>query len=1026
MDFKNLLKISCFILLCFFAMPAMAQKTIVSGKVTDSKDGSAVIGASVVAKGTTVGVITDVNGAFRLSVPQSVTTIVISSVGYTKKEVAVTSEFMKVMLDPTTGSFDEVLVVGYGTVRKKDATGAVVKVSSSDFVQGVTSDPLQQLQGKAAGVVIASTSGDPTSSATVRIRGTASLTGGNDPLYVIDGVAGADPHAISPNDIESFVIEKDASAAAIYGSRAAGGVILITTKTGKAGKALVSYNTYVASESVEHLANFANASQYLALYQSYKGSPMTTGTSVGDNEGANTNWFKAITRTGITQNQNIAISGGNDKSHYRGSLTYLDQQGIAINSENRNINARFNYDQKALDDRLTITMNIQGTHTNAHYTDSSAFYYASFVPSVYSVRDPLGSGNYQYINNTDEFNPVPYVTDLTNTGVIDKMSGNLHLDYKIIDGLTLSPYVYGITGSSSTNLYLPPSNLWDSNGHFDRIGNQLFTTKETGQSITDGDVDKTSSTETTLTYGFTLNYNKTFGKSKVNLLGGYEGNQYNTTGMRVAAHDFNNIANLPNENINAANVVAHGVDVNSFDGGYKLESWFGRAEYNFNEKYLITGNIRYDWSNKLGLASQSDIFPSIDAGWVISNEDFMKDIRWISSLKFRGGWGRVGNQSSITPYGSQFLFGPVQGQPYYDGASGTWLTSNFSIQNPNPNLRWEIKSTTDFAADFSLFSGRLTGSIDYYNSTTNHLLYVYPVAPGGQFFVTTILANVGSMTNKGFDFSLNGVLVKTQDFTWNAGANVSINRNKITNLSGSFDNTNFNVQQANVGTVNGLGISGAISQVGYLKVGYPIGTLLLPQYAGQSPDGKGVQEFYYTNKTGQRDTTSNINLLNPAADGTGDRKYYTTDPKFTYGISSNMSYKQFDLTIFLRGQYGSKGFNQNDMNFTSLTKAGDYALLSSAATDHITSASEPSTLWLESTSFLKVQNVTFGYNLKLGYNKYIDNLHIYVAGNNLYTFTSYKGIDPELTTTGGQTGIDQAIAYPRARELSLGVNVTLK
>jgi TonB-linked SusC/RagA family outer membrane protein len=1004
----------------------MAQNKIVSGKVTDSKDGSAVIGATVVAKGSTSGVITDVNGAFRLPLPPSATTLVISSIGYAKKEVAITADVINVSLDPTNSSLNEVLVVGYGTVRKKDATGAVVKVSSADFVQGVTSDPLQQLQGKAAGVVIATTSGDPTSTATVRIRGTASLAGGNDPLYVIDGVAGADPHAISPNDIESFDILKDASAAAIYGSRAAGGVILITTKTGKAGKTQVSYNSYVASESVEHLANFADAPQYLAIYQSYKGTAMTAGTAVGDNQGANTNWFKAITRTGFTQNQNVAISGGTDKSHYRGSVTYLDQQGVALNSENRNLNARFNYDQKALDDKLTITMNFQGTHTNAKYTDSSAFNYASFVPSVYAIRDPNGSGNYQYINNTNEFNPVPFVTQITNTGVIDKMSGNFRLDYKLTDGLTISPYVYGTTGSSSANLYLPPSNLYDGNATVDRLGYLLNTTKETGQSITDGDVDKSSTTETILTYGFTANYKAIFGKSRLNLLGGFEGNEFNNTGTRVAAHDFNNINNLPNENINAANQVAHGVDIDSYDNGYKLDSWFGRAEYNLNDKYYITANVRYDWSEKLGLNNQSGVFPSINAAWVISSEDFMKQVNWISSLKLRGGWGQVGNQGIISPYNSQFLFGPVQGQPYYDGASGTWLTSNFSIQNPNPNLRWEVKSTTDFAADFSLFEGRLNGSIDFYNSTTNHLLYNYTVSPGGQFFVTNILANIGSLSNKGLDLSLNGLVLKNGGFTWNAGFNVSVNRNKIINLSGTFDNTNFNVQQANVGTVYGLGISGLISQVGYLKVGYPIGTLLLPQYAGQSPDGKGVQEFYYTNKSGQRDTTSNINLLNTADNGTGDRKFYTTDPKFTYGISSNMSYNQFDLTIFLRGQYGSKGFNQNDMNFTSLTKAGDYALLASAAQDHITSASEPSSFWLESTSFLKVQNVTLGYNVKLSSSKYIDKLHLYVAGNNLYTFTSYKGIDPELTTAGGQTGIDQAIAYPRARELSFGVNIILK
>lgn len=297
------------------------------------------------------------------------------------------------------------------------------------------------------------------------------------------------------------------------------------------------------------------------------------------------------------------------------------------------------------------------------------------------------------------------------------------------------------------------------------------------------------------------------------------------------------------------------------------------------------------------------------------------------------------------------------------------------------------------------------------------------MATGAKFSYTSILANIGSLSNKGFDISLNGLIVKNRDFAWNAGVNISINRNKILNLSGTFDNTNFNVQQTNVGSVSGLGISGAISQVGYLKVGYPIGTVLLPQYAGQSP--KGVQEFYY-NHNGARDTTSNINLLNENDNGTGDRGFYTTDPKFTYGITNSFTYKQFDLNIFMRGQYGSRGVNQNDINFTSLPKLGNYAVLASAAKDNITSPSEPSSLWLESTAFLKIQSVSLGYNVILHDNKYIDKLHLYVAGNNLYTFTSYTGIDPELATTGGQTGIDQSIAYPRARQLSFGVNVTLK
>jgi len=1021
MQFKNLLKVSCLAWLCFLVLPAMAQNKTVTGKIVDSKDGSPLIGASVVSKGTTTGAISDVNGDFRLSVSESATTLVVSYIGYNRKEFPITASPMTLALDPLSNSLNEVLVVGYGTVKKKDATGAVVKVTSDNFVQGVTTNPLQQLQGKAAGVVITTTDGDPNGNPVVRIRGTASLSGGNDPLYVIDGVAGADIRGVSPNDIESFDVLKDASAAAIYGSRAAGGVILVTTKTGKAGKTQVSVNSYVASESAEHLVQFMDRTQYLSAYQAFYGKALATGTTTTSDQGANTDWFKELLRTGITHDENLSLSGGSDKSHYRASVTYIDQQGIARTSERKDLNGRFNFDQKTLGDKLLITFNASASHTNSNFVDPGVWLNAAAVPPVLQVRDPGGSGEYQFINNTQEINPIPELLYITNTGTTDRMVGNLRLDYTLAKGLTISPYGNGTIGNVNTLVYYPPSNLLSP------IGDQLFGF--TPQLSNHGDVDRGSGTFTNETYGITVNYKGTFGKSRVNLLGGYEANSFNAQAFRVAAHDFNDI-NLPNENIGAANSIAAGKDIGSYDGSSKLDSYFARAEYIFNDKYYLTANVRYDWSNKLGINSQGGVFPSIDAAWVISNENFMKGISWLSSLKLRGGYGQVGNQGAITPYLSQTLFGST-GTPYFDGASGSFLASNFINQNPNPNLKWEIKATTDVAIDFSLFSGRLNGTFDYYSATTSHLLYDYTVPTGSTFFVGNIIANIGTLTNKGFDFELSYKVANSRNFSWTAAANVSINRNKITNLSGTFANTTFNVTQTNVGSTSGLGISGAISQIGYLKVGYPVGTLLLPEYAGQYSGpiagAKGKQEFYYTNAQGARDTTSDVSKLNYADNGsTTDRKFYTTDPKFNYGITNTFTYKAFDLNIFLRGSYGGKAFNETFMDYTSLPKLGTYGVLSDATKLGITSSSEPSTYWLQSTSFLKIQSATLGYNLNVKDSRYIDKLHLYIAGNNLYTFTSYKGLDPEITTAGGQIGIDVRTLYPRARQVSFGVQLVLK
>ncbi|HJP63079.1 MAG TPA: SusC/RagA family TonB-linked outer membrane protein, partial [Mucilaginibacter sp.] len=666
----------------------MAQ-TVVTGKVTDSKDGSGIPGASVVAKGTTVGTVTDVNGNFRLSVASSVTTLTVSYVGYTTKDVALTGAPLNVTLDPTSTSLNEVLVVGYGTVRKKDATGAVVKVNAGDFVQGVTTNPLQQLQGQAPGVVITTSSGDPNDAPTVRVRGTTSLSGGNDPLYVIDGIAGADIRSVAPNDIESFTIEKDASAAAIYGSRAAGGVILVTTKTGKAGKSQVTFNSYVASESPQHLIKFMDRNQYLSAYNAFYGHAMPTGTTTTSDQGANTDWFREITRTGFTHNENLALSGGTEKGHYRASVAYTDQDGVAINSGRKDLYGRFNFDQKTLDDKLLITMNVSGSQTNSLFTDKNAFLNAAAVPSVIATMDPVNKGYYQYINNTQENNPIPQLLYLVNTGRVDRLTGNMRLDYSLTKQITISPYANATHGVNVTNIYYPPAiALSPVGGLLNAVGDQFGFTPQLSNH---GDVDKGSSDYTNKTYGATVAYKDVFGKLRVNALGGYEYNSFDFSGFRVGAHDFNDIY-APDENLSGANSIS-AADIGSDRGGYQLKSWFGRLELNWNDKYYLTGNMRYDWSNKLGLNNQSGVFPSVNVAWAISNEDFMKGVSWINSLKLRGGYGQIGNQDAIDSYQSQFLFKP--GPLYYNGALGQFVSSSVPRQNANPDLRWQINSTTN-------------------------------------------------------------------------------------------------------------------------------------------------------------------------------------------------------------------------------------------------------------------------------------------------------------------------------------------
>ncbi|RYY23409.1 MAG: TonB-dependent receptor, partial [Sphingobacteriaceae bacterium] len=386
---------------------------------------------------------------------------------------------------------------------------------------------------------------------------------------------------------------------------------------------------------------------------------------------------------------------------------------------------------------------------------------------------------------------------------------------------------------------------------------------------------------------------------------------------------------------------------------------------------------------------------------------------------------------AISPYASQTLFGLANPAPlYYSGSTGTFQNAPFIIQNPNADLRWEVTTATDIATDFSLFQGRLTGTFDYYYKKTNHLLYNYTVPTGSTYFINNILANIGSMENKGVDFNLNGKIFTGSKFTWNAGVNFGLNRNKILNLSGALNGFQFNTTQTNVGTTGGTGISAAISQIGYYKVGYPVGTLLLPEYAGQ--DATGKQMFWKYAADGSRTATTDISLLSLADDGsTQDRKFYSTQEKFNYSITNSFSYGNFDLSFFLRGSYGGKGFNEPYMNYTSLQKVGTYGILADALKYNITSSSQPSTYWLQSTSFLKIQSANLGYRFKIKENNYVSSFYVYVAGNNLYTFTPYKGVDPELNIGGGYTGnltgIDsRQFLYPRPRQVSLGIRLALK
>ncbi|MDQ3291732.1 MAG: TonB-dependent receptor [Bacteroidota bacterium] len=1003
----------------------------ITGKVSDATGGP-VPGATVVLKGSaSVGTTTGADGSFSLSVPEQAGTLVVSFIGYTTQEKAFTGPgAINITISEDAKALEEVVVVGYGVQKKADVTGATATVNAKDLNAGVINNPLQSVQGKVAGLNIVAGGGDPTSNRpAIRLRGTSSLSANSEPLVVIDGVAGADLNSVAPEDIEAVDVLKDASAAAIYGSRAANGVIQITTKRGKAGKTTVEINSYVGMEQVSNMLDFLKPDEYVAKLRELN-------LDVAANDyGARTDWFDEITRTAISHNQSVAVSGGTEKFNYRGSVVYLDQPGIALNSGFDRLNSRLNLTQKALDDKLEIQLLLSQQRSKKNYVDYFSYLLAGRINPTIPVYNDNGTYMQPGVAGVDVFNgnripggfeienPVARMQQRTNESNEKQTLANLKVFLTPVEGLRLGVNT-SINNFNTSYSFFRPS-TWRGSGNNLAFGSR--SQREVLDRLTE----------------LTANYSRTTGRHNYSALVGYTYQKLTNEGFGAENSSFPNIFN--SNNLEAGNPGSDG-STNRVVRSYKSEAiligFIGRLTYSYNDKYLFTGNIRRDGSSRFGENNRWGWFPAFSVGWRLKQENFMQGVGFLDDLKLRFGYGVTGNQEGIYDYGSRLLFGPANS--YY--TNGGFQTAYQYSQNANPDLKWETSAMTNFGVDFALLNNRLTGSIEVYNKDTRDLLFDYPIAIGTRYggeqltaVTGSLLANVGEINNKGIELALDYIAIDNGAFQWRTNVNLAHNKNKIVSLSSGI----FQYNPASPRTYGTFGSGqGGIAQPVVLQEGRPIGQFFGPVFQGFTQNSDGSYSYNFKDIDGN-------GKIDPFG---GDRTYLgDANPDLVFAWGNNFSFKNFDLSFLFRGAIGHQIVNGPYIYSANPNRFPGNNVISDAFATGIPAGLSPafSSLWVENGDFVRLDNFRFSYRLP-SFWKYLTNASVFVAGNNTFVITKYRGIDPEPrlgasrdvygglnTFVGGTTlsasdanalnlspGIEPVTYYPKTRSFSLGVSLT--
>ncbi len=969
-------------------MNEFQQERTIRGTVRDASDNQSIPGVNVMVKGTQHGTVTDLDGDFELTVGDEARTLVVSFVGYVSQEVTIGNQSnLNILLEQDIQGLDEVVVVGYGTAKKRDLTGAVNRVGEEAFNKGVNVSPDQLIQGKVAGVDIINNSGAPGGEVTFRIRGTSSVRSGNQPLFVVDGVPldgrntkpsatagelgsteGSNPlNFINPNDIASIDILKDASATAIYGSRGANGVVIITTKKGKSGAPAVTLDMNTGISTMVRKPDIMDGDTFRRALDHREISGFDGGTSVDA--------FDAITQTAVTKQVNLSVSGGNEKSNYRLSAGYHDQEGIIKGSGIEKYTANYTSSYKFLpEDRLKLDVSVIAANTvengapiaeNSNVNGSLIGNAIEWNPTV-----PFRNAQGEYVQRVYEeggnnvsglpTNPVAlidYYNDKSNT---TQVLGSFAATLNLVEGLDYR-FSLGVSHAKGNRTVDTSGELF------------LSTITDLGLAV----VNTSVLNSRTLTH--TLNYEKEWGGVKLNALAGYEFQDYKSYTHNITARGFT-MFDVLGSNI-LQNPSRDNVGVSSYrDPTNQIQSYFGRINLNFADKFLVTGTMRADGSTKFGENNKYGYFPSFAGAWVLSEEGFLKGASHLDNLKLRLGWGRTGNQEF--PAGAsqeRYAFGNQQ----------------ISLVNvANPDLKWETTETVNLGLDFSLFRSRLMGSLEYFDKSTTDLLFQLPTiqpAPAAQYW-TNLPATI---RNNGVELMLNTIVKETQKMSWEVGVNATYLKNELTDYNGA---------PVLTGQINGNGLGGG-SNSQQLVNNQPLYVFKMLDFQGFDEDG-GAQY--------------------------SDEEQFVGDPNpnVLLGFNTRFDYGKLSFSMNMNGAFGQQVYN-NTAN--AVITAANFGLGRNASpeiglgNESLGNANVVSTRFLEDADYMRLQNASVSYNLGPVSN-YLSNVRVSLTGQNLFLLTNYSGFDPEVNTNRGVNGVPsfgiEYIPYPPSRTFMLGLSAS--
>jgi len=958
-----------------------AQNVAATGIVIDENN-EPLAGVTVkLESNATVGTLTDMDGHFELSCPAG-GVLEFSYIGFNPLK-ATAEKDMRIILTENAIALKEAVIVGvgYGTMRKSDLTGSIASVGQDDLKKGVITSAEQVLQGKISGLSVVQSSGDPSAGASIRLRGGTSLAASNSPLIVVDGIPGVDINTVQPSEILSIDVLKDASSAAIYGSRGANGVIIITTTRSSDREARsIQYNGYAAVGYAPKNLDFLTASEW----RSYVKENNIANPS---DYGGDTDWQKELQRTAFTHSHNIYFSNVNKDSGYSASLTYLNSEGVMKESRMNRLAGSISAHQYGLNRRLKLEAGVSGSRDNWNPYDNRVFERIANQNPTNPVYDK--DGNFTQIPGTNTENPLEIATNRDASNSRTRLLTYGKIELSIVDGLKASANASYEYNSLQTRLYIPT---------YARLDGET----EKGRAQRNMDETRNMQLETYLTYDKEINKD-----NRLNLMAGYSYLDYVAEGFGSVRRGFDT-DEFSYNNMGAGSDIRQG-DVSSYRSKANLVSFFGRVNYSLKNKYMLTATLRNDGSSRFGDNHKWGLFPSVSAAWRVSEEAFMAGTSsWLDNLKLRVGYGVTGNQGDIGEYKSLPLLSTTS---YLDPSTGLWINSYIPAQNSNPDLKWESTQQFNLGIDFTLFN-RVTGSIELYSKQTKDLLWTYLV-PQPSNLRNTMLANVGTLSNKGFELTLGSNIVKTKDFSWDGNLTFSYNKQEITKLS----NSSFSSDGFSIGSLHGLqGFSGIYSQ--RIMEGYPLGAFYGPKSSGIGEDGK----YIFDNKD---------EAGNPIDEYLG-----SAQPKVNLGIAMNFTYRHFDMNIAGYGMFGQKVLNGTAMGLSNIARVQGQNILKDLSTSGISSAQDPkfSSYWIENGSFFRLQSVTLGYTLPMDLKKVgFDKIRFYVTGENLFVITGYSGIDPEVRTdlrmssSGDVTaspGIDRFDSYPRPTTFSFGVNLS--